>query len=222
LKAEMRNDAVSPKNLRKTDVIPAVLYGKGVDSLSIQVDYQSFRKLYRKAGSNGIIELDIPGKPLKAIVHHVDFDPVTGKMAHIDFLNVDMKQEITVSIPLEFVGIAPAVKDLGGILVHGRNEIKVRCLPDRIVPVIEVDVSSIVNFHTTITIADLVLPEGVKVIDNLKLPVATATPTKEEVEEVAQQTVTAPEILKQGPEEPAKEGEAAGAEKKEVKKEEKK
>lgn len=226
LKAEIRNTAISTKNLRKTDVIPAILYGRGVENVSLQVNYQDFRKIYRKAGSNGIIEIDIAGKPVQVIVHHIDLDSISGKFIHIDFLNVNMKEEITVRIPLEFIGIAPVVKELGGVLVHSRNYVQVKCLPAKLVPTIKVDISPLINFHVTITVGDLQLPEGMKVLDNLKLPVATVTPTKEEVEEVKEVATVAagPEILKQGPEEPVKEGEegAAVAGKKEEKKEEKK
>lgn len=224
LKAENRNTSISPKNLRKTDVIPAVLYGRGVENVSLQVNYQEFRKVYRKAGSNGIVDLDVAGKPMQALVHHIDIDSITDKITHIDFLNVNMKEEITARIPLEFVGVAPAVKELGGILVHSRNYVQVKCLPAKLVPTIKVDLSPLVNFHVTITIADLQLPEGVKVLDSVKLPVATVTPTKEEVEEVQQVAaeITGPEILKQGPEEPVKEGETVGGTAPAVKKEEKK
>ncbi|MFA6528809.1 MAG: 50S ribosomal protein L25 [Candidatus Gracilibacteria bacterium] len=223
LKAEIRDTSISTKNLRKTDVIPAVLYGRKVENVSLQVNYQEFRKIYRKAGSNGIIDLDVGGKTMQALVHNIDLDSISGKFIHIDFLNVNMNEEITARIPLEFTGVAPAVKDLGGILVRSRNELQVKCLPAKLVSMIKVDLSPLINFHVTITVGDLKLPEGIKVLDNVKLPVATVTPTKEEVEEVKEVTTVAagPEILKQGPEEAVKEGEA-GAEKKEVKKEEKK
>ena len=226
LKAEKRENLISPKKLRQTDTLPAVIYGKGVENVMLQVNYQDFRKVYRKAGSNSIIDLDIGGKSMQALVHRVDVDPVTGLFSHIDFINVNMNEEVTARIPLEFVGVALAVKDLGGILVRSKKDIHIKCLPGKLVPVIQVDISPLINFHTTINVGDLKLPEGIKALDNARLPVATVTPTKEEVEEVQQAatTVAGPEILKQGPEEAAKEGEAAaaGGAKKEEKKEEKK
>lgn len=212
LEVQSRDTSQSAKNLRAEGVIPAVLYGEGVENQNFQMDYQTFRRLYKEAGGNTIIDLDVAGKKFKALVQHVDFDPVTDKMTHVDFINVRMDKEITAKVPLEFVGQAPAVKDLGGILTHAQEEVEVKCLPDALIHSIEVDVSGLEDFHTSITVGDLTVPEGVEILDDLELPVASVSaPQEEEPEE---------EVPAEGEE--GEEGEVAEGEKKEEGGEEKK
>jgi len=213
----------SPKSLRKQELIPCVIYGKGIESLPLQVDYQPFRKVYRKAGGNNIIDLNVDGKEYKALVHHVDFDPVTDKIAHIDFINVRMDQEITAQVPLEFIGVSLAVKDLAGTLVRVRDHLTVKCLPAKLPSKIEVDITPIVDFKTVVAVKDLKLPEGVSVLDKQEQPVAAVSAPRAEEEDV--KPVIGVDVNAEGvPIEKTEEGApaAAGAEgkKEEVKKEE--
>jgi len=182
LAAQSRDMAVAVKRLRKERLIPAIFYGKGVKNVPLQVKYGDFRRVYLKAGENKIIDLDIDGKKkVKVLVHDVQFYPLTGAINHVDFINVNLNEEVTTHVPIVVEGVSLAVKDLQGVLTMVKHEINVRCLPNDIPEAIKVDISSLVDFSKSIHVSDLVLPKGVKVLDNLKDVVVTVTaPRKEE------------------------------------------
>lgn len=186
LKASEREKSVPVKGLRLSRKIPAVLYGRGRENVLLQFDYQDFRKAYMQAGSNTIIDLDIDGKENeKALVYDVQHNPVTDEMIHVDLKYVKMDEAIIAHIPLEFVGVSPAVKDLAGVLEPKKNEIEVKCLPADLVQSITVDISVLVDFNTVIHIKDLVLPPKLEVLHDPNESVVSVMPPRvEEVEEV--------------------------------------
>lgn len=179
------------KETREAGMIPLNYYGKGVKNLSFAIPYQEFRRAYMKGGKSTIMTLVTDDKKeFPALIHEMQIDPVTDLVIHVDVKAVDMNKPITTEIPLTFVGTAPAVKELQGIFVHQKESIKVSCLPKDLVHEIEVDVSSLINFHVVITIGDIALPKGIKSVDDLKLAVAKCVPPKEE--EAVATTVVAP------------------------------
>ncbi len=185
LNAEVRNADQTAGNIRGEGNVPAVFYGHGIDTTSLQVSYSDFRRVYRKSGRNTLIDLSFGGKPHKALVHNVDFDPVTDQIIHVDFINVRMDEEITATIPVEFIGQSLAVKDLGGTLVNACDEVEVRCLPANLIHKIEVDLSPLVDFHVSIMVKDLVVPSTVKILDDPETVIASVSaPRTEEPEEV--------------------------------------
>jgi len=184
IEAQTRDTAVSARSLRRSRIIPAVYYGKGQKSQPLQVSYQQFRKVFLKAGSNKVIDLNINGKKTKVLVHDVQYYPLTNAISHIDFLNVKLSEEVTTRVPVELTGMAPAVKDLGGIITTVKRDVTVRCLPMDIPSVIIVDVSTLVDFSCAVHVKDLTLPKGVKIIDNLDDVAVTVTAPRKE-EEVA-------------------------------------
>ncbi len=151
--------------LRSQKLIPAVFYGKGEKNIHLQVDYQTFRRLYINSGSQ-LIDLVIDGKTnKKALVHDMQYDPLTGKITHIDFLRVSLKEAVTTEVEIELTGIAPAVKDLGGVLNQIKHAVEIKCLPTDIPKVIEVDISGLAEFNSAIHVKDLVVPKEVTVLD---------------------------------------------------------
>ncbi len=182
LDALPREAAQKPKALRAQGKIPAVYYGRGQKNQSLQLDYQKFRKVYSKAGENTIIELDVEGKKAPVLVYEIQYDPVSDAIAHVDFIHVDMQKEVTIPVKIVIIGTSPAVKNLGGILDVQKHEVRIKCLPKDLIHSIEVDVSSIVDFHTTIHVKDLKVPPGIKVLDAPGATVVTATPPRAEEE----------------------------------------
>lgn len=191
LETSARPVAAKAKNLRRQGKIPAVYYGRGKTSLSLQLDYHTFRKIFEKAGENTLIDLSVDGKKVPVLVHDVQFDPVTDAISHVDFIHVDMEKEVTTSVKVVVVGLAPAVKNLGGILDLQKHEIKIRCLPKNLIHSIEVDVSGIVDFHTSVHVKELKVPTTVKVLDNPEDTVVTATPPRAEEEAKPAEAVAA-------------------------------
>ncbi len=149
--------------LRQTSIIPAVMYGAGKDNVNLKIDKSEFGRLFKTAGGNTIVQLKTDDNTDNVLIHDVQFDAVTDEVEHVDFLRVKMDEKISAKIPLEFVGMSVAVKDLGGILNAGLDEIEVTCLPGDLPKVIEVSLDSLKTFDDIIRVKDLVLPKGVEV-----------------------------------------------------------
>ena len=216
--AKLRDPKLSSNTLRRNKQIPGVFYGKGKESLALQVEYQMFRKAFIKGGYSQIMDLDVEGKKFKVLVHDVQFDPITGAITHVDFINVNLKEEITTDVPVEIKGIAPAVKDHGGILTTVKRELTVKCLPMDLPHSIIVDVTVLLEFSQAIHVKDIELPKGVVITDDADDVVITVSAPKEE--EVA---VEAPATAIEGTAAAAEASKVAAAEaEKKEKKEDKK
>lgn len=147
---------------RKAGLIPAVLYGHGVPSTFYWVNELAFGKLFRAAGESTLVSLTTgKGAARSVLVHDVTFNPLTNRVSHIDFYQVDMDEELETDIALEFVGEAPAVRELGGIFVKTLETVEVKCLPKDLPHSIIVDISTLVTFDDQIKVSDLVLGSGV-------------------------------------------------------------
>lgn len=185
LSAQPRQLTEKAKHIRSKGLVPAVYYGKGQKNQHVSLNYQQFRKVFASAGENTIIELSVEGKKIPVLVYSIQTDPVSDAISHVDFIHVDMEKEVTTSVKVTFTGIAPAVKNLGGILDVHKHEIKIKCLPKDLIHGIEVDLSPIVDFHTSIHVKDLKVPATIKILDNPEDTVVTATHIKIEEEKPA-------------------------------------
>jgi len=184
LEVKSREADTSAKNIRNEDLIPAIFYGDKKENKNLMVDYQTFRRIFEKAGGNTVIELDIDGKEkVNVLIHAFQNNPITDRFSHIDFKFVDLNKEITAEVPLIPIGEAKAVREFGGTLMQSRDVIMVKCMA-RIIPhSIEFDISGLEDFHSSIHVSDLKLPEGVIAVDDLELTIASVVaPRAEEVE----------------------------------------
>lgn len=169
--------------LREKGFIPAVLYGREVEPMALSINYLDFSRAYKAAGESTLIEITPEGKkPVNVLVHDVAVHPLTGRFLHIDFYQVNMKEEIETDVPLEFIGESAAVKALSGVLVRSLEEVKVKCLPNNLPHALEVDLSKLATFDDAIKIADIKLPEGVQMLDDLETIVATVAAPRSEAE----------------------------------------
>jgi len=175
------------KKIRKEGLIPAELYGHKVENLHLAVDNKEFKKVFKLAGENTIINLLIEDSNKKeeipVLIHDVQTDYLTNDIIHVDFYQIRMDEKVRTHIPLEFVGKSPAVENYGGILNKSMNEIEVEALPQDLPPSIPVDISKIQELNQSIYVKDLNIPNGVKVLVDLDTVVATVIPQKEEVVE---------------------------------------
>ena len=184
LEAKLRDLTSSAKLVRRENQIPAVYYGAGKKNVHLTLDYQAFRKAFKEAGENTIIDLKLDdGKTLKVLVQDVQYNPVNSQYEHIDFINVNMNKEVEAKIPLKFIGEAPAVKNLGGIVTTQRDEVAIRCLPGDLIKEVEVAIDDLVDFNAAIFIKDLNFPESITVLDDPELMVVNVVPPRIEVEE---------------------------------------
>ncbi|MDP7069662.1 MAG: 50S ribosomal protein L25, partial [Candidatus Peribacteraceae bacterium] len=186
LKAEARSAEILAKIIRREGNVPCVLYGNDTENVSLQCDYSEIYRTYAKAGKSTLVELDAAGKTVPVLFHSIDFEPVSDRITHVDFFAVDMKKEIEASVPLHFVGESEAVKGLGGVMVSVMDHVTVKCLPTALPPSIDVSIEKLVEFTDSITVADIVIPNGVVIQDSKDAMIATVQePRKEEVIEVA-------------------------------------
>lgn len=186
LHTERRSKGSKANKLRWDRKIPAVLYGHGRDTVHLQIDYQTFRRAYNKAGMSTIIDMDIAGENHeKVLVQEVQYDPVTDETIHVDFVFVRMDEKISTRIPLEFVGQAPAVKEMAGVLDIKKHDIEVKCLPEDLISSIQVDISPLVDFNVVIHVSDINVPERIEVLHEPEQAIVTVIPPRVEEESVA-------------------------------------
>lgn len=158
------NAKIRVKKEKESGRVPAVVYGHKVKNILIGVDEKEFGKVFKVAGESSLIELKIEGEKEKraVLVHELQIDPVTDKIIHADFLQISLKEEVQVKVPLVFGGVSLAVKDLGGTLVKNISELEVKALPQNLPHEIKVLIDGLDTFEKRILVRDLKLPEGVK------------------------------------------------------------
>lgn len=172
------------KNLRKEEILPAVLYGPKTKTLSLEVGYKDFEKIYQESGESSLISLEVEGKKIPVLIHEIQRDPLTDKIIHVDFYQVPLKEKITARVPLVFEGEAPAVKELGGTLVKIIHELEVKAKPEDLPKEIKVDLSVLKTFEDAILIKDLRVSEGVEILKNPEEIVAEVNPPEKVEEEL--------------------------------------
>jgi large subunit ribosomal protein L25 len=145
----------SVRKLRKQGLLPAVLYGQNFNSLPIQIDKKTFLKLYKQVGKTNVIDLSVDSQTLPVIVQDLDIDPVFGDVRHVDFLVVNLKQKVKVTVPIQYIGTPIGVKQLGAVLAVNLDELEIEVLPEKIPDFITVDVTNLTNIHDSISVADL-------------------------------------------------------------------
>lgn len=169
--------------LRRTGVIPAVVYGHGTHNSVVQLDAPTLQRVWQAAGESTLIDLSIDKQaPVKAIIQDVQRDPTTDRIVHVDFHQVKMTEKIEVDIPLEFTGEAPAVKELGGTLIKILDSLKVECLPGDLVKSVPVDIAVLHTFDDAIHVKDLDIPVKLGVKDSPDEIVAQVEPPRSEEE----------------------------------------
>src|ERR1043166_7483040 len=194
------------KKLRAAGKVPAVVYGGHKEPVAIEVDRKSVSELVQKSehGVRSIFLLKMAGTDQQrhAMIKDIQIDPITRRMTHIDFVRVVMDEVVRVTIPVHVTGTAIGVKE-GGLLDFQVRDLHVECLPTAIPDTIDVDITNL-GVHQFIRIADLQLPEGVKVLDDPERVVVGVTVARAEVEAAAAAPVeegavpAEPEVISKG------------------------
>lgn len=181
------------RELRAAGMLPAVIYGEGVESLPLAVARKDFDKIFREAGETGVVTLKIAGGgEYNALIHEVAEDPMTLEPIHADFYAVRMDKPLEAKIPLVFTGESPAVKNEQGILVKILHELEVKALPKDLPHEIAVDLSRLEHIEDKLHVSDVPLPEGVHVLAHATEVVALVEPPRSQAELEAEAAPTAP------------------------------
>ena len=160
LEGQLRGDiGKKVKVLRAQGLTPAVLYGHKIKNINLVIPSKVFEKVYAQAGESTLLDLVLDGgTPKKVLIQDIQKDALSGAVIHIDFHEVSMTEKITTEIPLKFVGESKAVKEMAGVLVKNMDDLKVECLPSDLVHEIEVDITPLVDFETSIHVKELNIP----------------------------------------------------------------
>ena len=152
--------------LRGNGIIPANIYGRGIDSVPVQILWPEARGMLNAHGRNVLIQIQIEGEAQSRSVVIRDFtrDPVNGSLQHIDFFQVDLTRKIQAVIPIQLVGESPAVHTYGGILVQSLELLHVEALPTEMPESIQVSVESLGELESSLTVGDIQAPEGVSIL----------------------------------------------------------
>jgi len=185
LEVQIRNEkGRRVKDLRRQGLIPAELYGKGIENMHLAIKSRDFKNVFKEAGESSIINIVISDKNKKeeipVLIHDIQKDYLTDDIIHIDFYRVRMDEKIKTHIPLEFIGESPAVKNYGGILNKSMLEIEIEALPKDLPHNISVDISQIKELDQSIYVKDLSIPKNVKILVDPETVIATVSLPKEE------------------------------------------
>lgn len=164
-----------PSALRKSGVIPAELYGRGMANIHLSVPAKAFAKLFREAGESTIIELTLEQEKYPTLIYDVAHNPVSGEIAHIDFYRVRMDEKVTVHVPLEFTGEVPAEKEKGGIVNKSMSEIEIEALPMDVPHTIAVSLALLDELDKSIYVKDIHVPKGVEILVDPETVIATVS-----------------------------------------------
>lgn len=192
------------KVLRRQGYLPAVLYGVGIESIPIKLDLKEATKVISAAGSSTLVMLKIGKKQHQVLVRETQRQVIRRGLKHVDFLKVAMDVVIRAEVPIEFVGEAPAVRDLGGVLVTELIEIEIESLPTDLPDRVTVDLELLAEITDTIKVGDLSFGEGVEVItspDDVIVRVIYQVEEEIEEEELEEEVIPTeeePEVIERG------------------------
>jgi large subunit ribosomal protein L25 len=194
------------KNLRRDGLLPAVVFGRDFASNSVQLDAHEFELLRRKTGRNTLLDLALDGgRPMPVLVHGIQEHPISRAPLHVDLLVVTMTEELTVEVSINFVGESVAVERLGGVLLHLRESVQVRALPDHLPQSVEVDITPLDGFDQVLHVSDIAIPSDVTLVTDPTEPLARVQAPR--IEEVAEAVEEAEEVPAAEGAEPTAEGE---------------
>ena len=186
-------------SLRRSGLLPGVVYGHGEGSENVSIDAHEFEQLRRQAGQNALIDLSVHGKKARPVlVHDVQVHPVNRRPLHVDLFLVRMTEELVVDVPLVPVGISNAVENLNGTLFHQLESIRVKALPDHLPQQIEYSIELLVDFDAAIHVSDLAVPGDVTLLTDADEVVAKVLPSRLQAEAEALAAETAEAVAEEG------------------------
>jgi large subunit ribosomal protein L25 len=171
--------------LRRAGKLPAVIYGHRTEPISIVLDDRMAQTTLSKVGSSSLITLDVDGTQYPALVRERQRNYIKGTLIHVDFLAVSLTEKIKAEVRIEVTGVSPAVKDLDAVLVTGLHSLSVECLPTDLPDHFVVDISGLAQVGDGIHVRDVVVPDKIRVLDDLDEMVVVTTFAKVEVVEEA-------------------------------------
>ena len=178
--------------LRRQGITPTHLFGHSLESLSLQCDTAKLKQIITQAGTTRLIALEIEEdkQPRSVFIREIQRDACTRALLHVDFYQVKMKEKMKAEVPIVLVGEAPALKEKGRTLMHGVTSLSIECLPDKLPPQVEVDLSPLEEINQAIHVRDIALgPDITLTTDPDQLVVKVSEVHVEKIEEVVEEVI---------------------------------
>jgi large subunit ribosomal protein L25 len=173
------------KAIRRAGQLPAVIYGRHVEPISISLEAHTAGIVLAKLTSSSLVTIDVDGTEYAAIVREKQRNFIKGNLTHVDFLALDLTEKIRTKVRLTFTGVSTAVKDYAAVLVHRMDAVEVECLPADLPERIVVDISPLREIGNNIHVRDFTVPVNVVILDDPDDIAIIATAVKEEAADVA-------------------------------------
>lgn len=192
LKAEKREDK-KPNAIRRDGNVPATVYGPSFPPESVQINAREFGRLPAAAYSH-LLELELGnGKPLSVIIRNVQRKSTSDEVINVEFYRVNLDKKLTVTVPIHFVGVSPAVATKGAQFLESHVDVEIECMPGDIPDFIECDISSLKELDSAVTFHELKIPKNVEVLNPPDEIVARAVTPRTTAQEDTTAAAAAPE-----------------------------
>lgn len=199
LTAELREETGkgAARKLRAAGRVPAVIYGHNRPSQGLSVDAHEIGRVLERVSAASVFELTLGGNTVRALIREIQRHPVDRKLVHVDFQELVAGEQVTVRVPLVFVGTAEGVRNQGGLLEEVTRELEISADPSNIPDHIDVDVSALTLGHP-LHVRDLTLPSGVTALTDAGTTVVqvSASRTGEEGASSGEAPSGEPEVLR--------------------------
>lgn len=185
------------KSLRREGKLPAVVYGRHIEPMSILLDARDAGKALTGLAPSTLVTVEVDGKAYPTLVREKQRNKILGSLIHVDFLAVSMEEKLRTDVMIAIVGVSPAVKDFNGILYQESNTLEVECLPQDLPEKIVVDISGMLQIGDTIYVRDLKLSDRIKILGDEDTVIVSVT--AQAAEEIAAEAAPAePEVVEKG------------------------
>lgn len=199
LKAEERKvTGRKVKMLRAKSILPANIYGKKVKSEAIEIPMADFEKIFKEAGETTLIDLTVGKKVHPVLISNIQVHPVTGELLHVDFREVDLKEKVHATIPVELTGESPADKQGVGVLVQLVDEVEVDALPTDLPEKFEINIDGLAEVDNAVTVKDIKVDKSKVEILNDKDQIIAKVEALQKEEEIAPAPATEGEAGAEG------------------------
>ena len=217
LKAEKREGTGKgvARKLRQAGRVPAVLYGRELDSLHLSIDAHEAERLFHSISvDNTIVSLAVEGEkePYETLVREIQMHPYRGQMLHVDFLRIQAGVEVDLDVPVHLEGVPAGVRLSGGVLEQIVHDVPVRCIPSKIPDSFVLDVTAL-DLNDSMHISDIPLEEGIEIRMPGEQTICTVAVPRVVEEVEAEEEAEEPGLVgEEGEEEAAEEPEEEGGE----------
>lgn len=152
------------KKLRREGILPANVYGKGLDSTAIQVKLADFQNVFKEVGETGLIDLQVDGEKKPVLVKNMHQTFPHHIPLHVDFYQVNLKEKVKTMVPIVLTGEPKAVTDKLGLLLQTLSEVEIEALPEELPEHIEISIEHLAAIDEQISVEDLKAPAGVTIL----------------------------------------------------------